>query len=121
MPARETPDMPSHGRQASQLRDQLAGLMPESLKPAAAAVADEAGDGMEKLLGYVRLASEYWEPALALLQRFRRRAPEMMAEAAPAARQRFGARPLVAFGITVGVGLAAYGAFKVYQDFKRNA
>ena len=121
MSVRQRFDELSHSRQASQLREQMRGLLPDSVQPAAAAVASEAGAGTEKLLDYVRLAAEYWEPAVALLQRFRRRAPEMMAEAGPAAQRRFGARPFVAVGITVGVGLAAYGAFKIYQDFKRNA
>ena len=121
MSARQRFDELSHDQRASQLRDQMQKLLPDSVQPAAAAVASEAGAGMEKLLDYVRLAADYWEPAAALLQRFRRRAPEVMAEAGPAAQRSFGARPFVAVGITVGVGLAAYGAFRVYQDFKRNA
>jgi hypothetical protein len=116
----------SHNQQASQLRDQLQGLLPESLKPAAASVANEAGDGMQKLLSYAQLAAEYQEPIVALLQRLFRRAPAAAA-AIPAARaalapkRRFGVHPLTAIGIAVGLGLAGYGVMRVVQDLNRNA
>lgn len=122
-------DFSSHNQQASQLRDQLKGLLPESLQPAAASaaasVANEAGDGMQKLLSYARLAAEYQEPIVALLQRLLRRAPAEAA-AIPAARavaskRRFGVHPLVAVGIAVGLGLASYGVIRVVQDVNRNA
>ena len=118
-------DFSSHNQQASQLRDQLKGLLPESLQPAAASVASEAGDGMERLLSYARLAAEYQEPIVALLQRLLRRAPAEAA-AIPAARavaskRRFGVHPLVAVGIAVGLGLASYGVIRVVQDANRNA
>ncbi len=121
MAARQPTDSLSHNRQASQLRDQLQGLLPDSVQPAAGAVANEAGDGMRKLLDYVQLAAEYQGPIVALLQRLLRRAPAAMEEAVPQAKQRFGVRPLVAVGIAVGLGLAAYGALRVAQDVNRNA
>ncbi len=126
MSARETLDALSHSRKANQLRDQLQGLLPASLQPdnvkaGAAAVANEAGDGMGKLLDYVRLAADYWEPAAALLQRLLRRAPEVVEELAPPAKRRFGVRPFVAVGIAVGLGLAAYGVTRLVQDLKRDA
>lgn len=121
MSIRQTLGSLGHGRQASQLRDQLQGLLPDSLKPAATAVANQAEDGRGKLLDYVQLASEYWEPITALLQRFLRRAPEVVEEAAPAARRRFGMRPFVAVGVAIGLGLAAYGVARAVQDFKRDA
>ena len=129
MSIRQTLDSLSHNQQASQLRDQLQGLLPDSVKPAAAAVAskatNEAGDGMQKLLSYAQLAAEYREPIVALLQRLLRRAPAvaapiMAAEAAPA-RRRFGVHPLAAVGIAIGLGLAVYGVARVVQDFNRNA
>ncbi len=127
MSARETLDAISPGQKASQLRDQLQGLLPESLQPgnvkaSATAMANEAGDGMGKLLDYVRLAADYWEPAAALLQRVRGRASEVVEEEyAPPAKRRFGVHPLVAVGIAVGLGLAAYGVTRLAQDLKRNA
>lgn len=126
MSARQRSDATSHNRQAGQLRDQLQGLLPDSLKPAAETVANEAGDGMQKLLGYVQLAAEYREPIIALLQRFMGRAsaeaaPVVAARAAPVARRRFGVRPLAAVGIAVGLGLAAYGAARVIQDLNKRA
>ncbi len=119
-------EFPSHNQQASQLRDQLQGLLPDSLKPdkirdGAAMVANEAGDGMSKLLEYVQLASQYWEPITALLQRLRRRAPEVAAEIAAPAKRRFGVHPLIAVGVAVGLGLAAYGVARAVQDFQRDA
>ena len=119
-------DFPSHNQQASQLRDQLKGLLPESLQPAAASVANEAGDGMQKLLSYAQLAAEYQEPIIALLRRLLGRAPAEAA-ALPAARaafapkRRVGVRPLVVVGIAVGLGLAGYGIMRVVQDLNRNA
>lgn len=119
-------DSASHNQQASQLRDQLQGLLPESLQPAAETVANQAGDGMQKLLSYAQLAAEYQEPIIALLRRLLGRAPAEAA-AMPAARaafapkRRFGVRPLVAVGIAVGLGLAGYGVMRVVQDLNRNA
>lgn len=125
MPIRQTFDTPGHNRQAGQLRDQLKGLLPDSVQPAAAAAANQAGDGTQKLLDYARLAVEYWEPIMALVQRFVRRAPEVAAENAAVAeravKRRLGVRPLVAVGIAVGLGLAAYGVARAVQDFNRDA
>ncbi len=119
-------DLPSHNQQASQLRDQLRGLLPESLQPAAESVANEAGDGMQKLLSYAQLAAEYQEPIIALLRRLLGRAPAeaaaiSAARAASAPERRFGVRPVVAVGIVVGLGLAGYGVMRVVQDLNRNA
>ncbi len=119
-------DFASHNQQASQLREQLRGLLPESLQPAAESVANEAGDGMQKLLSYAQLAAEYQEPIIALLRRLLGRAPAeaaamSAARAASAPKRRFGLRPLVAVGIVVGVGLAGYGVMRVVQDLNRNA
>ena len=121
MSIRQTFNSLGHGRQASQLRDQLQGLLPDSLKPAVTAVANQAEDGRGKLLDYVQLASEYWEPVTALLQRFSHRAPEVLEEAAPAVRRRFGVHPHAAVGIVIGLGLAAYGVARAVQDFNRDA
>ena len=121
MSIRQTLDSVGHGRQASQLRDQLQGLLPDSLKPTAETVANQAEDGRGKLLDYVQLASEYWEPITALLQRVLRRAPEVVEEAAPAVRRRFGVHPLAAVGIAIGLGLVAYGVARAVQDFNRDA
>ncbi len=121
MAARQPTDSLSHNRQAGQLRDQLKGLLPDSLQPAAATVANEAGDGMRKLLDYAQLAAEYQGPIVALLQRLLRRAPAAMEEVVPQAKRRFGVRPVVAVGVAVGLGLAAYGAMRIAQDLNRDA
>jgi len=125
MPIRQTFDTPGHNRQAGQLRDQLKGLLPDSVQPAAATVAKEADDGMQKLLDYARLAVEYWGPITGLIQRFARRAPDVAAENAAmaerAVKRRLGVSPLAAVGIAVGLGLAAYGVMRVVQDINKNA
>jgi len=125
MPIRQTFDTPGHSRQAGQLRDQLQGLLPAGAGPASAEAAHDAtqaaSDGANKLLDYVRLAAEYWGPIMALAERFARRAPKTVAEAVPVGKRRFGVSPFVAAGITVGLGLAAYGVMRAVQDLNRNA
>ncbi len=126
MSARQPPDALSHDRQASQLRDQLQGLLPDRVKHAAdtgpkETGPKETGDGMRTLLDYAQLAAEYQAPIVALLQRLLRRAPAAVAEAAPAARRRFGVRPLVAVGVALGLGLAVYGVARAVQDLNRDA
>ncbi len=110
-----------HSRQANQLKEQLQGLLPDSAGPAAAAVTREAGDGMQKLLDYVRLAAEYQEPIIALIRRLIGRAPEAAVPAALPPRRRFGWRSVVAVGVVAGIGVLAYEMSKARRSPARDA
>lgn len=109
-----------HSRQANDLRDQLRGLLPDSVKPAAEAAAQEAGDGMRKLLDYIALAAEYREPIVALFRRLAGRAPAVAAPVAKPSR-RFPWRPVAAVALIVGVGALAYGMSRPSRGPARNA
>lgn len=98
----------AHSRQANQLREQLDGLLPSGTGPAVEAVKHEAGDGMQKLLDYVRLAAEYQEPIIALIRRLIGRAPEAAVPVAVPPPRRFGWRSVVAVGVIAGIGVLAY-------------
>lgn len=110
-----------HGRQASQLREQLQGLLPDSAKPVAETVTREAGDGMQKLLDYVRLAAEYQEPIIALIRRLIGRAPEVTTPAVLQPQRRFGWRLVVAVGVIAGIGVLAYEMSKASRRPARDA
>lgn len=110
-----------HSRQANQLREQLQGLLPDSAKPVAETVTREAGDGMQKLLDYVRLAAEYQEPIIALIRRLIGRAPEVPVPAALQPQRRFGWRSIVAVGVIAGIGVLAYEVSKANRRPARAA
>lgn len=110
-----------HSRQANQLREQLQGLLPNSAEPAVAAVTQGANDGLQKLLGYVRLAAEYQEPIIALMRRLIGRAPEVAMPIALQPKRRFGWRTVVTVGVVAGIGVLAYEMSRTSRRPARNA
>ena len=110
-----------HSRQANQLREQLQGLLPDSAAPAVAAVKRETGDGMQKLLDYVRLAAEYQEPVIAVIRRVIGRAPEVRLPAAVQRRRGINWRPVIVVGIIAGIGVLAYEMSKTSRRPARDA
>jgi len=120
MSVRSTIRALGHNAQADNLREQLRGLLPDSVKPGAEAAAQEAGDGMRKLLDYATLVAQYREPIAALLRRLAGRAP---AAAAPVAKpsRRFPWRPVAAVALIVGVGALVYGMSRPSRGPARHA
>jgi len=110
-----------HSRQATQLREQLRGLLPDSAAPTVAAVTRETGDGMQKLLDYVRLAVEYQEPVIAVIRRLMGRAPEVRVPAALQPRRGINWRPVIAVGVVAGIGVLAYQMSKASRSGTRDA
>jgi hypothetical protein len=108
MSARSTISALAHGRQASQLRDQLQGLLPDSAKPAVEAATQEAGAGLRTLIDYATLAVEYGQPIVGLVQRLTGRA-RAEAPAVLPPRRRSAWRPVVVAGLVLGIAALAYG------------
>ena len=111
MSARSTISALAHSRQASQLKEQLQGLLPDSAKPVAEAATEGAGAGLRTLIDYATLAAEYGQPIASLVQRLIGRAPAALAPASPPLLPRRGGlwRPVVAIGLVVGIAAFAYG------------
>ncbi len=130
MSARSTISALAHSRQANQLREQLQGLLPDSAKPAAEAVQQEAGAGLRTLLDYATLAAEYGQPIVNLVRRLAGRAS---AEAIPATRaaqaalttprRRSAWRSVAVAGLVLGIAALAYGygSSKAARGTARNA
>lgn len=123
MSARSTIAALAHGRQASQLREQLQGLLPDSAKPVVEAATQEAGAGLRTLIDYATLAAEYGQPFVALVQRLAGRAPAEAVQAVLPPRRRSVWRPVAAVGLIVGIAAFAYGygASRTARSTARNA
>ena len=109
MSARSTINALAHSRQANQLREQLQGLLPDSVKPTVEAATQEAGAGLRTLIDYATLAAEYGQPLVSLVQRLAGRAGAEVASAVPPPRRRSAWRPVVVAGLVLGVAALAYG------------
>ena len=109
MSARSTISALAHSRQASQLREQLQGLLPDSAKPAVEAATQEAGAGLRTLLDYATLAAEYGQPLVSLGQRLAGRAPAEAVVAALPPRRRSAWRPVAGVALVLGIAALAYG------------
>ncbi len=130
MSARRTAHALGHSKQASQLKEQLQGLVPDSLGSAVTAAesaattageavttaAHDAGDGLRKLLDYVQLASEYRQPIAELIQRLMRRTSAVADDVQTAVasktrgrKWRLGWRLPLVVGAVAALGLIAYG------------
>ncbi len=109
MSARSTISALAHSRQASQLREQLQGLLPDSAKPAVEAATQEAGAGLRTLLDYATLAAEYGQPLVSLVQRLAGRAPAEAVAAALPPRRRSAWRPVAGVALVLGIAALAYG------------
>jgi len=113
-----------------QLKEQLQGLVPDSLGSAVTAAesaattageavttaAHDAGDGLRKLLDYVQLASEYRQPIAELIQRLMRRTSAVADDVQTAVagktrgrKWRLGWRLPLVVGVVAALGLVAYG------------
>lgn len=123
MSARSTIDALAHGRQATELREQLQGLLPDSAGPAVEAAAQGAGAGLRTLLDYATLAAEYGQPLVGLIQRLAGRAPAQAVSAVLPPRRRSAWRPVAVAGLVLGVAALAYGygASRAARDAARNA
>jgi len=114
MAARDSISASAHGQTASQLREQLQGLVPDQAGTAIASTTEEASARFRHLLDYASLALELREPLVELIRRVIGR-PAPNTTPAPDIRneqrgifRRAARHPVLVVAVAVGLGALGY-------------
>lgn len=114
MAARDSTSASAHGQMASQLREQLQGLVPDQVGTAITSTAEEANAKFRHLLDYASLALELREPLVELIRRIIGR-PAPDTTPAPDLRddqrgifRRAARHPVLVVGVAVSLGAIGY-------------